>query len=206
MTGRSPTVASAAAPLVLASASPRRVDLLASVGLTPDEILPADIDETPRKGELPRALALRLAQDKAQAVAAQRPGAFILAADTVVGAGRRILGKPEDAAQARRFLEILSGRRHRVYGGIAVHAPGGRLATRLAVSTVRFKRLSAAEIDAYAASGEWEGKAGGYGVQGLAGAFIAFTAGAAQSNIVGLSLYDTMALLKGLGYSHGHSG
>lgn len=192
--------------LILASASPRRVELLAQVGIVPDQILPADIDETPLKNESPRALALRLALGKARVVAAAHPDSFVLAADSVVALGRRVLGKPEDEEEARRFLEKLSGRRHRVYGGIALIAPGGKTASRIACSVVRFKNLSAAEIEGYIASGEWRGKAGGYGVQGRAGAFVSFVSGAAQSNIVGLSLYDTMALLKGLGYRHGHSG
>lgn len=189
--------------LVLASASPRRVDLLKQVGIVPDEILPADIDETPHKGERPNALARRLAVEKARVVAALRPGAFVLAADTVVAAGRRILPKAEDPDTARMCLETLSGRRHRVCGGIALIAPGGRVATRLVQSLVRFKRLSSAEIDAYIASGEWEGKAGGYGIQGRAAAFVTFVSGADQSNILGLSLYDTLALLDGAGYSAG---
>ncbi len=197
------SAAAARPPFILASASPRRVGLLRQVGIIPDEILPADIDETPRKGESPRALALRLATEKALAVAALRPGAFILAADTVVAAGRRILPKAEDADTARMCLETLSGRRHQVCGGIALIAPGGRIASRLVRNIVRFKRLSPAEIEAYVASGEWDGKAGGYGIQGRAAAFVAFVSGADQSNILGLSLYDTLALLKGAGYSAG---
>ncbi len=186
--------------LILASASPRRVDLLKQAGIIPDEILPANIDETPHRNERPGALAQRLAISKARAIAPQRPHAWILSADTVVAAGRRILPKAESVEDARTCLKILSGRRHRVYGGIALIAPDGALTSRLAQSLVRFKHLSPIEIESYLASGEWEGKAGGYGIQGKAATFVNFVSGAEQSNIIGLSLYDTVALLTGAGY------
>ncbi|CAN0557100.1 unnamed protein product, partial [Laminaria digitata] len=158
--------------LVLASASPRRVELLAQVGIVPDRIAPADIDETPQRREEPGPLAKRLALGKAEAVAAANDDAWVLAADTVVGLGRRILGKPENAAEARRFLSMLSGRRHRVYGGVTVISPTGRASRKLVATTVSFKRLETAEIDIYLESGEWEGKAGGYAIQGHAGGFV----------------------------------
>ncbi|MGH1398914.1 MAG: Maf family protein [Alphaproteobacteria bacterium] len=186
-------------PLILASASPRRVDLLKQVGISPDDILPADIDETPLKGELPRELAQRLALGKARAIAEQRAGAYILAADTVVGCGRRILDKAEDADYARHCLKTLSGRRHHVYGGIALITPDGNAVTRLCDTVVQFKRLTEAEIESYIQSGEWEGKAGGYAIQGRAAAFVKFISGS-HSNVVGLSLYDTLAMLNGNGF------
>jgi len=180
--------------LILASASPRRVQLLEQIGVTPDQIIPADIDETPLKAELPRDHALRLAQQKAEAIAADHPNAYILAADTVVACGRRILPKAENEQQARDCLALLSGRRHHVYGGIALITPEGKTHTRLADTIVQFKRLTAAEIDAYITSGEWDGKAGGYAIQGLAATYIKFIRGS-YSNVVGLSLYDTMTML-----------
>ena len=185
--------------LILASASPRRRELLAQVGITPDHIDPADTDETAGKDELPGPLARRLAEAKAASVAARHAQAFVLAADTVVGVGRRIVGKPEDAATARRYLELLSGRRHRVYGGICAIAPGGRRARRLIATMVRFKRLSGAEIDAYLATGEWQGKAGAYAIQGHAAAFIPAINGS-YTNVVGLDVAAAAALLAGLGY------
>ena len=185
--------------LVLASASPRRRDLLQQVRLTPDEIDPADIDETPLKNELPARHALRLAEAKARRVAERHPGAFVLAADTVVACGRRILPKAEDEATARRCLELLSGRRHRVHGGIALVTPEGRLASRRVQTIVAFKRLTAAEIADYVAAGEWQGKAGGYAVQGQAAALIPWVSGS-YSNVVGLPLFETAQLLRGLGY------
>lgn len=187
-------------PLILASASPRRRELLAQVGLAPDIIDPAEIDEQPGKGELPGPLARRLAGTKAAEVAARHAGAFILAADTVVGVGRRIVGKPADEGEARRFLELLSGRRHRVYGGICVIAPDGRRADRLVTTVVRFRRLSAAEIDAYAATDEWRDKAGGYGIQGRAALFVPAINGS-YSNVVGLDVAAAAAMLAGLGYA-----
>lgn len=183
--------------LVLASASPRRVDLLAQIDVTPDAIRPADIDETPLAGEKPRELAARLAVAKGQAVT--EAGTFTLSADTVVGVGRRILPKAEAEAQARHCLELMSGRRHRVYGGVALIAPDGRLTRRLVVTEVRFRRLDRADVRRYLASGEWRGKAGGYAIQGLAATFVAWIGGS-YSNVVGLPLFETAALLKGAGY------
>lgn len=183
--------------LILASASPRRLDLLKQIGIIPDEVRPADIDETPFKSELPRDHALRLGIGKAQAISA--PGSFILACDTVVGVGRRILPKAETEAQARACLALLSGRRHAVYNGIAVIAPDGKLRHRIAETTVKFKRLSLEDIEAYITSGEWQGKAGGYAIQGLAAGFIP-QIGGSYSTVVGLSLYDTIQLLKGSGF------
>ena len=197
---------SAAAPvLVLASASPRRRELLRQIGIDPDRVAPTDIDECPRRGELPPQLARRLAQAKARAAAAGNAGAFVLGADTVVACGRRILGKAEDRDQARRFLTLLSGRRHRVHGGIAVIAPDGREAARLVTTAVRLKRLSAAEIAAYLDSEEWLGKAGAYAIQGRAGAFVTALNGS-YFNVVGLPLYETAALLTGIGYRGGADG
>jgi septum formation protein len=185
--------------LILASASPRRLDLLRQVALAPDAIDPADLDETPLKAELPAQHALRLAIAKAEAVASRHPGAFVLAADTVVACGRRILPKAEDAATARRCLELLSGRRHRVHGGIAVVTPSGKLASRQVQTIVIFKRLTEPEIAGYIASEEWRGKAGGYAIQGLAALFVR-QIGGSYSNVVGLPLYETAALLKGQGF------
>lgn len=184
---------------VLASASPRRRDLLAQVGLTPDRIEAADIDERVRPRELPRDLARRLAEAKARVVAVRFPGAFVLAADTVVACGRRVLPKAETEAEARACLDLLSGRRHRVMGGVAAIDPTGRLVERLAITAVTFKRLERAEIERYIASGEWRGKAGGYAIQGLAALYVRQIVGS-YSNVVGLPLFETAALLKGLGY------
>ena len=188
-----------AARLVLASASPRRRDLLQQVGIIPDAIDPADLDEGPLKRELPADHAKRLAEAKAAAVAARHPDAFVLAADTVVALGRRILPKAEDEATARRCLALLSGRRHRVLGAVVVIAPDGRRAARLVTTAVRFKRLTEAEVAGYLASGEWQGKAGGYAIQGRAAAFIPWINGS-YPNVVGLPLTETLALLSGLGY------
>jgi septum formation protein len=182
-------------PLVLASASPRRLDLLRQVGLEPAEIDPADIDETPAPREQPRAYALRMAKAKLAAVAARHPGAVVLAADSVVVCGRRILPKAETEAEARACLQLLSGRRHRVLGGIAVGGAEGAVRTRLVETVVRFKRLETAEIDDYLLSGEWRGKAGGYAIQGRAASFVAFLSGS-YSNVVGLPLFETVGLLK----------
>ena len=176
--------------LVLASASPRRVELLAQVGIRPDEIVPADIDETPRSREMPGPLARRLALAKGQAVAEDEPGCWVLSADTVVAVGRRILGKPDTEKEAGRFLRLLSGRRHRVHGGVTVIAPDGRVSSRLVVTSVSFKRL---------AGGEWQGKAGGYAIQGHAGAFVRSLTGS-YFNVVGLPLYETCSLLQGSGF------
>lgn len=189
---------SARPELVLASASPRRVELLALVGITPDRIDPADIDETPLKGEtLPR-LAERLAVTKAEAVAARSPDAVVLAADTVVSVGRRFLEKAADEAEAVRFLKLLSGRGHRVYTGVAV-ASDGTVRKRVVETRVTFKVLSDAEISAYVASGEWRGKAGGYGVQGRAGAFVTRLVGSYPA-VMGLPLFETVNLLNGAGW------
>ena len=189
----------AAAPLVLGSASPRRLELLRQIGIEPSEVLPANVDERPFPGELPRAHAQRLAREKAAAVAALRPGCFVLAADTVVATGRISLGKAENEEEARGHLRRLSGRRHRVHGGIAVVGSDGRLAERLVTTMVKFKRLTEAEIAAYLAGGEWQGKAGSYAIQGRAAAFIPSINGS-YSNVVGLALAETAALLRGLGY------
>lgn len=183
--------------LILGSASPRRKELLAQMGLVPDAILPPDIDEDPRKGELPRPYAARLAREKAQAVAADADD-IILCADTTVALGRRILGKPADAAEAAAFLTLLGGRRHVVITAIAVRR-GERIWARESVSTVKMKRLSDAELNAYLASGEWRGKAGGYGIQGLAGAFIPWISGT-FSGIMGLPVAETAQLLTAAGY------
>jgi septum formation protein len=182
-------------PFVLASASPRRLDLLRQVGLEPAEIDPADIDETATPRELPRAYALRMARAKLAAVAARHPGAVVLAADSVVVCGRRILPKAENEQEARACLELLSGRRHRVLGGVAVGAPDGAARTRLVETVVRFKRLETVEIDDYLRCGEWRGKAGGYAIQGRAARFVAFLSGS-YSNVVGLPLFETVGLLK----------
>ncbi|MDG2270035.1 MAG: Maf family protein [Alphaproteobacteria bacterium] len=187
------------ARLVLASASPRRRDLLSQIGVVPADVMPADIDETPQRGEVPARLAQRLASEKAQAVAAQQSDAFILAADTVVALGRRAIGKPESRDAARRFLQMLSGRRHRVLGGISVIAPDGRSSHRFSTTLVRFKRLSEAEIARYLDTEEWDGKAGGYAIQGHAAAFIPAISGS-YTNVVGLDLAMTRQMLEGLGY------
>jgi septum formation protein len=189
-----------AAPLlVLASASPRRRDLLRQIGIVPAEILAADLDETPQKAELPRILALRLCQAKAEVVAQQRPAALVLAADTVVGLGRRILPKAETAAEVADCLRLLSGRRHTVTTGLCLIHPDGRRVARVVETKVRLRRLEAAEIAAYVAGGEGLGKAGGYAIQGRAEAFIPWIGGS-YSNVVGLPLAETAGLLKGLGY------
>ena len=183
-------------PLILASASPRRLDVLAGIGVVPDAVVPADIDETPLKGELPPRHAARLAAAKAAAVA--RAGTLTLAADTVVGAGRRILPKAEDEATARTCLELLSGRRHRVHSAVTLIDGEGRARHRLSTSIVTFKRLTREEIDRYLASGEWQGKAGGYAIQGRAEAFVRFLSGS-HSGVVGLPLFETRALLLAAG-------
>jgi septum formation protein len=184
--------------LVLASASPRRRELLARLGLADPRVLATDIDESPLPSEIPRSHAVRLAAAKARAAAAQAPDALILAGDTVVGVGRRILPKAEDDATARRCLALLSGRRHRVFSAIAVLSPDGTLREALSETIVRFKRLDQAEIDAYIAGGEWLGKAGGYAIQGSAEGFCAWIAGS-HSGVVGLPLYETRRLLRAAG-------
>ena len=186
--------------LILASASPRRRELLARLGIEPARVVHADIDETPRKGEVPRAYATRMAREKA--LAAADPGAHVLAGDTVVAAGRRILPKAEDKATARQCLELLSGRRHRVLSAVALRAPDGTLRERLSETQVRFKRLSPDEIAAYLAGGEWHGKAGGYAIQGSAEGLIAWISGS-HSGVVGLPLFETRTLLKSAGFTLG---
>ena len=181
-------------PLILASASPRRLALLAQIGVVPAQVIAAEIDETPLKNELPRQAAARLAIAKARAIAAREPDAVVLAADTVVACGRRILPKAETEAEARACLDLLAGRRHRVYGGIAVIA-SGKLWQRCVVTMVRFARLSDADKDAYIAAGEWKGKAGAYAIQGHAAAFVRDIAGS-YSNVVGLDLHETAKLLR----------
>lgn len=186
--------------LVLASTSSRRTALLAQIGITPDVVCAAAIDEALRVGETPHGHALRLAEEKARAVAVREPDAFVLAADTVVACGRRILGKPATPDEARRCLALLSGRRHRVHGGIAVATPAGKVASRGVQTAVLFKRLTDDEIAGYVASDEWCNKAGGYAIQGLAARFVRGIVGS-YSNVVGLPIYETVALLAGQGYA-----
>jgi septum formation protein len=181
--------------LILASASPRRLELLRQIGITPDKVVPADIDETPLKNEIPTAYARRIAAAKALKVHGQHAGNVILAADTVVGVGRRILPKTEEEAEARKCLELMSGRRHDVLSAVSVIAPDGRQKTKVVGSVVKFKRLSEQEIAAYLAGGEWKGKAGGYAIQGMAATLIPFISGS-YSNIVGLPLHETANMLK----------
>lgn len=185
--------------LVLASASPRRLDLLAQIDLVPDAVVAAEIDETPLPNETPRLLALRLAVAKAAKVSAEQRDAYVLAADTVVAVGRRVLPKVETEAQGRACLDLLSGRAHKVLTAVAVRAPDGRAASRLVESRLHFKRLTPAEITAYLTSGEGIGKAGGYAIQGRAGAFVMSLQGSYPA-VVGLPLYETLNLLTGLGY------
>ena len=181
------------APLILASASPRRLELLAQIGVRPDAVMAADVDETPRR------LVLRLAEIKAAAVAEQQPGAFILAADTIVAVGTRILGKPADAAEAEKMLRLMSGRAHRVMTGVALIGPDGRRATRLSETRIKFRRLSDADVARHLDAGEWRDAAGAYKIQGVAGADVAFLTGS-HSAVVGLPLYETRNLLSGLGW------
>ncbi len=190
------------APLVLASASPRRRELLARLGVVPAGVAPADIDETPLHGEHPRDNAVRLAVEKARVVAALHPHAVVLAGDTVVGVGARILPKAEDEATARVCLGLLSGRRHRVWSAIAVITPDGRVRQAHSETALRFKRLTAQDIEAYIAGGEWRGKAGGYAIQGSAEAFCLWLAGS-HSGVVGLPLYETRKLLMAAGVALG---
>ena len=184
--------------LILASASPRRLDLLARIGVVPDAVRPADVDESVPNGELPRDHALRLAREKAQAVAVLEPGALVLAADTVVAVGRRILPKAEDEATLRACMALLSGRRHRVLTGVALASPDG-VRVRLVETMIAMKRLSAEEVDFYAAHGEWRGKAGGYALQGYGEVYVRHIAGS-YSNVVGLPLAETRMMLKAAGY------
>jgi septum formation protein len=185
--------------LVLASASPRRLELLRQIGLEPDAVDAAEVDETPLKDETPRRLAQRLAAEKAAAVAARETGALVLAADTVVALGRRVLPKAETSDQVRDCLRLLSGRAHQVLTGLCVVGPDGRRAQRLVESRVKFKRLIAGEIEAYLEAGEGVGKAGGYAIQGRAGAFVVELQGS-YSGVVGLPLYEVANLLGALGY------
>ena len=192
-------------PLILASASPRRLQLLAQIGIEPDKLLPSEVDEAPLYKEQPRALARRLSQTKAETarhIAVRHPdleGAYVLAADTVVSVGRRLLPKPEFTDEAAACLRLLSGRAHRVYTAICLITPAGKMRNRIVETRLRFKRLSREEIDTYLASGEWEGKAGGYAIQGRAGAFVTKITGS-YTNVVGLPLNETMTLLVGEGY------
>jgi septum formation protein len=185
--------------LILASSSPRRRELLAQVAIRPDAIDPADIDERPLPQELPLRHAERLAAEKARIVAQRHPDAFVLGADTVVACGRRILPKAESVEEARHCLELLSGRRHRVHGGIALVTPLGKLAQRRVTTMVALKRLTPREIEDYLGSEEWRGKAGGYAIQGLAARFVREIVGS-YSNVVGLPLFETVALLEGQGF------
>ena len=187
-------------PLALASASPRRLDLLARIGVVPDAVLPTDTDETPRKGEVPRRLASRLAAAKAAAaVPAAPPGALVLAADTVVGLGRRVQPKAATESEVQCCLEMLSGRRHQVATGVVLLLPDGPLRQRLVLTAVAFQRLTTAQIEDYVSRGEWRGKAGGYAIQGRAECFVRFLSGS-HSNVVGLPLFETAQLLRGAGW------
>jgi septum formation protein len=184
--------------LILASASPRRLALLAQIGIAPDRVLATDIDESPLKDEMPRPLAQRLA--RAKAAAASAPGAYVLVADTVVALGRRVLPKAETVEQARHCLNLLSGRRHTVMTALVLAKPDGKCSERLVESVVGFARLTPQQIDAYLAAGEWHGKAGGYAIQGQAASFVRFISGS-YSNVVGLPLYETAQLLRGQGWA-----
>ncbi|MGD9915719.1 MAG: Maf-like protein [Rhizobiaceae bacterium] len=192
--------------LVLASGSPRRIELLQQAGIEPERLFPADIDETPLRAEHPRSLAKRLARgkaEKARTALKDDPdvaGAYVLAADTVVAVGRRILPKAEMIDEASNCLRLLSGRSHRVYSGICLITPGGKVRQRLVETRVRFKRLARDEMESYLASGEWRGKAGGYAIQGLAGSFVVKLVGS-YTAVVGLPLYETVGLLTGEGFS-----
>ncbi|MBL4595600.1 MAG: septum formation protein Maf [Robiginitomaculum sp.] len=188
--------------LLLASGSPRRLELLARMGVTPTSVIPADIDETPAPNETPRELAIRLCLAKGRA--ARNADSFAdhdlaLTADTVVGVGRRNLGKPEDAAQARKFLELLSGRAHKVWTGVALTLKDGQQIHRIVSTRLQFKRLSRQEVNAYITSNDWQGKAGGYGIQGMAEMFVRSLSGS-YSNVMGLPLHETYGLLVGVGY------
>lgn len=187
------------ARLILASASPRRLDLLRQAGIVPDAVVPADMDESALKDEIPSAYAPRIAAAKARAVHANHAGDFILSADTVVGVGRRILPKAETEEEARKCLTLMSGRRHRVLTAISLIAPDGKQRTRTVTSVVQFKKLSESDIGHYLGTGEWKGKAGGYAIQGHAAAMISFMSGS-YTAIVGLPLFETLNLLKGMGY------
>lgn len=184
--------------LILASASPRRLDLLRQIGIEPAAVIPTEIDESVRDEETPPQLVRRLAESKALAVDGQNND-LVIGADTVVACGRRILGKPANINEAHKFLELISGRRHRVYGGVCIVRSGNKISDRVVMTSVKFKRLSPTEIESYLSSNEWEGKAGGYAIQGRAGAFVQSITGS-YSNVVGLPLYETRQLLFGAGF------
>jgi septum formation protein len=185
--------------LILASASHRRLDLMCQIGIKPDKINPPEIDENPIKNEMPGALALRLAKEKATKVASSNSNCFIIAADTVVSVGKRIVDKPRDISAAKHHLELLSGRRHMVYGGICILAPNGKKLERLVKTIVRFKRLTSSEIEMYLSTGEWKGKSGGYAIQGYAAYFIPWINGS-YTNVVGLDVSAVKGMLTGIGY------
>lgn len=185
--------------LILASASPRRLELLKQMGVVPDQVIPADIDEAPRLREIPGKYTIRMASEKAAKVFNTHKESFILSADTVVAVGRRILPKAETAEETLACLQLLSGRSHAVLTAVCVVSPSGVQKTKLVISKVKFKRLSVDEIDSYISTKEWKGKAGGYGIQGKASALISYISGS-YTGIVGLPLYETVHLLKGLGY------
>ncbi len=185
--------------LTLASGSPRRLDILNQANITPDSVTSPEIDETPLKHERPDKLALRLSLSKAQKVFQEKSDSYVLAADTVVACGQQIMDKPKDAQEARNHLKKLSGRRHQVHGGICLIAPTGKILQRHCKTLIQFKPLSDTEIEDYLEAGEWEGKAGAYAIQGYAGSFIKYLSGS-YTNVVGLSLYDTIKMLKSSGY------
>jgi septum formation protein len=193
---------SSPAVLVLASSSPRRLELLRQVGIEPDHVDPADIDETPGRDETPRRLVERLAIEKAQAVSVRHPQAYVLAADTIVAVGRRILGKPVDEAEARRMIRMLSGRAHKALTGVAVIAPNGKVASRLVEARISFKRITDQELDRFIAGGDWTDASGAYKIHKLAGAFVTNLQGS-FTTVVGLPLYETVGLLEGLGWRRG---
>lgn len=192
-------ISKSAKQLILASASPRRKDLLVEQGIAPDDIIPADIDETPLKGELPRPYVNRMAIEKARAIAEDHRDSYILAADTVVVMGRRILQKPIDSAEEYKFLTLMSGRRHTVMTGHCLITPEGKEISKVVETTVKYKNMSETEKQDYIASGEWKGKSGGYGISGKASHYISFISGS-YTSVIGLSIYDTVQMLKGNGY------
>jgi septum formation protein len=185
--------------LILASSSPRRLELLTSIGLIPSKVISPDVDETPLKKEDPREYVKRIAQKKAHAVHSQCSDAYVLAADTILEMGRKIILKAQDREEARLILKNLSGRRHRIYTGVCILSPEGKEACRIVLTRISFKRFTDQELDEYVASNEWEGKAGAYAIQGMASKFVKFISGS-YSNVVGLPLYETDCLLKGLGF------
>lgn len=185
--------------LILASSSPRRLELLKNIGFTPDEVIPADIDETPHKAEKPRIYTERIAREKAEKIAAQNKGAFIIAADTTAAVGTRILGKAENAEEAKRIIKLMSGRQHRVYTSVAVVNPAGELRIKNVVTFVKFKNITEYELEQYIATNSWQGKAGAYGLQEDPGAFVVRINGS-FSSVIGLPLYETKSLLLGLGF------